>query len=83
LKKFHLKIFKDLYFQRWGVEEAFKILKSRVGLEAFSAKTARSLYQDFQTMGHPIRPSSLLALRVIKLACRGLAPSRIYSYLVG
>jgi len=46
-KKFHIKIFKDLYFQRWGVEEAFKILKSRVGLEAFSGKAARSVYQDF------------------------------------
>jgi len=37
----------DLYDKRWGVEEAYKMLKSRVQLEAFSGKTVRSIYQDY------------------------------------
>jgi hypothetical protein len=58
------EIFKELYHKRWGVEEAFKMLKSRINLEDFSGKTARSIYQDFHAkvlmmsmcavMSHPI-----------------------------
>ena len=36
-----------LYHLRWEVEEAFKMLKSRVELESFSGKTANSVRQDF------------------------------------
>jgi len=46
-KKYKNVIFKDLYHKRWGVEEAFKLLKSRLDLEDFSGRTARSIYQDF------------------------------------
>jgi len=57
-------IFKDLYYKRWQVEEAYKLLKLRINLEAFSAKTAQGIRQDFQakvfmmtlcaTLAHPI-----------------------------
>ena len=30
------EIFKYLYFQRWGVEEDYKIMKSRLTIENFS-----------------------------------------------
>jgi hypothetical protein len=46
-EKYKQKIFKELYHKRWGVEEAFKLLKSRLCLEDFSGRTARSIYQDF------------------------------------
>jgi len=46
-KKYKPEVFKDLYFLRWGVEEAYKMLKSRVGIEQFSGRTAKSIYQDF------------------------------------
>ncbi|MCK0125301.1 IS4 family transposase [Gelidibacter sp. F2691] len=39
--------FKELYHLRWREEEAYKLLKSRADLEAFSGKTARAVEQDF------------------------------------
>lgn len=36
-----------LYHYRWNEEEAYKLLKSRVELEAFSGKTAKAVKQDF------------------------------------
>ena len=39
--------FKELYHHRWAAEEAYKVLKCRVGLEVFSGKTAQAVKQDF------------------------------------
>ena len=39
--------FKELYHQRWVAEDAYKLLKCRVGLEVFSGKTAQAVKQDF------------------------------------
>ena len=39
--------FKALYYLRWNIEETYKLLKSRIEVEAFSGKTARSVYQDY------------------------------------
>ncbi len=39
--------FEQLYHYRWNEEEAYKLLKSRIELEAFSGKTARAVKQDF------------------------------------
>lgn len=39
--------FKRLYHYRWNEEEAYKLLKSRADLEAFSGKTATAVKQDF------------------------------------
>lgn len=41
--------FKDLYHQRWGEEEAYKLLKSRMELEKFSGKTSKAVRQDFHS----------------------------------
>lgn len=38
--------FAALYFQRWGIEEAYKHQKCRAELENFSGKTVHSVYQD-------------------------------------
>lgn len=56
--------FGALYDARWGVEEEYKLLKSRIEVENFSGKTARSVYQDYYakvfmmtlcaTLSHPI-----------------------------
>ena len=45
--KYEYNQFQALYHTRWDVEEGFKLLKSRIEIEAFSGKTARSEYQDF------------------------------------
>lgn len=56
--------FKALYHCRWGEEECFKLLKSRIEVERFSGKTALAVEQDFHAKifmlslaaayGHPI-----------------------------
>jgi len=39
--------FGDLYHQRWGIEENFKHMKSRIEIENFTGKSVHSIYQDF------------------------------------
>jgi len=39
--------FKALYHERWGVEEAFKRIKSRLEVENFSGKSVLAVEQDF------------------------------------
>ncbi len=46
-KKYNTKVLKDLYHLRWKVEEAYKMLKTRVNIEEWSGRTARSIHQDF------------------------------------
>ena len=41
------EIFKELYGFRWGVEEAYKLYKTRIEVENFSGKTALAVKQDF------------------------------------
>lgn len=41
------KDFYELYHHRWGIEEAYKLLKARIDVENFSGKTARAVRQDF------------------------------------
>jgi len=45
--KFPAGDFGELYHLRWGIEEAYKLLKSRVEVENFSGKTALAVKQDF------------------------------------
>lgn len=42
-----LQDMEELYHCRWGVEETYKLLKSRVEVEDFSGKTAIAVRQDF------------------------------------
>ena len=46
-EKYKYEEFDKLYHYRWGEEEAYKMLKSRVELENFSGKTALAVKQDF------------------------------------
>ena len=45
--KYKIEEFELLYHYRWNEEEAYKLLKSRIELEAFSGKTAKAVKQDF------------------------------------
>lgn len=40
--------FADLYHQRWGIEEAFKVLKHRLMIEQFSGESPEAIRQDVQ-----------------------------------
>ena len=44
------ELFKDLYAERWAVEEDYKVMKSRQEVENWSGKTVESVYQDFYAM---------------------------------
>lgn len=41
------EIFKELYQERWPIEEDYKAMKCRVEVENFSGKSVESVYQDF------------------------------------
>lgn len=40
-------LFADLYHLRWPVEEAYKVMKSRLELENWSGTSVEAVYQDF------------------------------------
>lgn len=40
-------LFKELYHDRWPIEEDYKVMKCRIELENFSGQTEFSVYQDF------------------------------------
>ena len=46
-EKFPHRMFKKLYHLRWGVEEAYKVLKCRIEIENFSGKSLLAIKQDF------------------------------------
>lgn len=45
--KYPLEVFKELYFQRWGVETNFDHLKSNLNVEDFTGLSEISIRQDF------------------------------------
>lgn len=46
LKAYPTSLFADLYHQRWGVEEDYKILKSRLNIENYSSVSVEGVLQD-------------------------------------
>jgi hypothetical protein len=42
-----VSVFKELYHQRWPVEEQYKVFKLRIEIENFSGKSVLAVYQDF------------------------------------
>ena len=46
-KEFPLRIFKALYFKRWGIETNYDTLKNKLQLESFTGHKVNSIMQDF------------------------------------
>jgi len=46
-ERFPYEVFKELYSQRWPVEEDYKIMKSRLQVENWSGISTEAVYQDF------------------------------------
>ncbi len=44
--QFPYEVFKDLYHQRWFVEEDYKLMKSRLEVENFSGLSVEAIKQD-------------------------------------
>ena len=45
-QQYPLTDFKEIYHLRWGVEEGYKMFKSRIDIEAFTGKSVVSVKQD-------------------------------------
>jgi hypothetical protein len=45
--RFPYEVFKELYPQRWPVEEDYKVMKSRLQVENWSGISTEAVYQDF------------------------------------
>lgn len=46
IQKYPIEDFKELYHLRWGIEEGYKMYKSRMNIEAFTGKTPIAIKQD-------------------------------------
>ncbi|MFI5140231.1 MAG: IS4 family transposase [Sphingobacteriales bacterium] len=46
IEKYPIEDFKELYHLRWGIEEGYKMYKSRINIEAFTGKTPITIKQD-------------------------------------
>ncbi len=65
-KHYPYALFKELYHDRWPVEEDYKVMKSRVEVENWSGLSVLAIYQDFHAkvltknltaiLVHPIQP---------------------------
>ena len=55
-------VFKDLYHQRWPVEEDYKVIKLRAEVENWSGKSALSIYQDFHAKVFTSNLAAIFAL---------------------
>jgi hypothetical protein len=54
-------VFKDLYHQRWPVEESYKVMKCRIEVENFSGKSVVAVYQDFHAKVFTMNLTAILA----------------------
>ncbi len=49
-EKYPTTAFKELYFQRWGVEVFFDLLKNIIQVECFTGHKPQAVYQEFYAM---------------------------------
>jgi hypothetical protein len=59
-----MDIFRELYHQRWPIEEDYKIIKSRIEIENFTGKNVESVKQDFHANIFTCNLTSILAFPV-------------------
>jgi len=81
LKSYPTSLFSDLYNQRWGVEEDYKILKSRLNIENYSSVSVEGVLQDL----HAKLLTKTLAASAIHDAKRKIKKpksKRLYEYKI-
>jgi hypothetical protein len=57
-------LFKELYHDRWPIEESYKLFKSRIELENFTGKSVEAVKQDFYARVFMLNLTSMLAFPV-------------------
>ncbi len=66
-KVYPYSIFGDLYQQRWGVEEDYKVMKSRLNIENFSGLSVDAVMQDIHAKVLTKNLTSIAVLEAEKL----------------
>ena len=64
IEKYPYELFKDLYQNRWPIEERYKIMKSRIEVENFSGKSTEAIKQDFYALVFTQNLTAILAFPV-------------------
>lgn len=62
---FDVPTMKSLYNMRWGVEEAYKLLKKAINIEYFTGKTVHSIKQDFYAKVFMLNIASIMRTQYI------------------
>lgn len=74
-KKYPYKIFRELYFKRWGTEENYKFFKVCLEIENFSGKSCIAVEQDFHATVLAANSRALLAYEAMhEINCRERIP---------
>ncbi len=74
-------IFADLYHQRWGVEEDYKILKSRLNIENYSSLSVEGILQDLHAKLLTKNLASVAAFDA-KMELKSSETTRRYEYKI-
>lgn len=80
-KTYPASLFKELYHQRWPVEEQYKVFKARIEVENFSGKSVLAVYQDFHAKVFTANLTAILARPAQEVVTQGDAEKK-YSYRV-
>lgn len=67
-KTYSRKAIINLYRQRWGIEEAYKLIKARLEVADFSGQTAWAIQQDFY--------AKTLLISLVNSLCAGIDPKK-------
>lgn len=76
-----LDIFKELYHERWPIEESYKLFKSRIEVENFTGKSVEAVKQDFYARVFMANLTSILAFPLQDKICENHKTSK-YSYQI-
>lgn len=60
-RRYPASLFRDLYFQRWGIEESYKEFKHKLEVENFSGKSVLSIFQDVYAKVFSLNITNILA----------------------
>jgi len=63
-EKYNRKSIINLYKERWGIEEAYKLIKSRLEVADFSGKTLEAVQQDFYAKTTLLSLSAVLRFKI-------------------
>lgn len=74
-------VFKELYHQRWPVEEDYKVVKSRIEVENFTGTSVLAVYQDFHAKVFTKNLTTILTYPAQKVVQRD-SQGKKYTYQV-